>query len=485
MLELLLKNAGLREENLKTDSRQVKPGDVFFAVKGPVYDGHNYIKEVLEKDVSYVVCEHVIPGLSNEDIKKLVIVKSSREALGMSASYLFKKPSEHLSIYGVTGTNGKTTTVFLIDSILNAGANPAGFVSTVFTKTSGNIFSRSCMTTPDVVTLNRLLASMAASGKKSAVIEISSHALDQQRIYGIGLDAAVFTNITPEHLDYHKNMTGYLESKSKIFQNLKPKGRGVLNCDDALVIGLRKKIGLSRAITFGIKESSAQVRGINIELFPKGTDFDIIVENKEVVHIHTRLIGLHNVYNVLAASAALLSAGLDLDVIKKGIEKALPVPGRLDLIFSNAPFKVFIDYAHTPDALKNILECVRPMTFSKLVCVFGCGGDRDKTKRPVMGEIASGICDYVILTNDNPRRESPEAILTEIEKGMADKNKYSIIPERHRAIKKALSIAAKDDIVIIAGKGHEDYQIIGTRIIPFDDKKVSSSILEEMGYKIM
>jgi UDP-N-acetylmuramoyl-L-alanyl-D-glutamate--2,6-diaminopimelate ligase len=479
--DILFERVSFTRENVKTDSRKVGSGDIFVAIKGTTHDGHDYIREALEKGASCILCRTEPLGLSETDRKKIIVVEDTRETLGYVARHVFKDPSSSLSIYGVTGTNGKTTTVFLIDSILNNAGIASGLVSTVFTKASGETFDRSSMTTPDPMTLNRFLSQMSASGKHAAVLEISSHALDQQRVWGIGLDSAVFTNITPEHLDYHKDMATYLKDKSRIFRNLKPSGAAVLNLDDPMVISLAKTVDFPHLVTFGMG-NAADVRGRDIRLAIDGTEFDLVAGKLGSIHIRTGLVGEHNVYNMLAATAALLNSGLSLDIMREGLENAPPVPGRLDAVRTEAPFRVFVDYAHTPNALENVLRCLRPLTREKLICVFGCGGDRDKTKRPVMGKVAAKICDRVILTSDNPRTEDAGEILNQIEKGVLDKNNYSIIIQRREAIRESLKMAGKGDIVIIAGKGHENYQIVGDQVIRFDDKEVAGDMLKELGY---
>jgi len=480
-VDTLLEAGTVSGENIKTDSREVSPGDVFIALKGTVFDGHDYICEALKKGAACVLCEQEPSGLPAKDRGKIVTVRDSRAALARIARAVFGDPSGTLSVYGVTGTNGKTTTVFLIDSILNNAGRSSGLVSTVFVKTQGDVLRRSSMTTPGAVTLNRFLAEMIIGGKHAAVVEISSHALDQQRVRGIRLDSAVFTNITPEHLDYHKDMKTYLRDKSGIFCNLKPGGAAVLNLDDPMVIGLRKTIDFSDLVTFGM-DSAADVKAENIRLSGEGTEFDLTVGKLGSRHIKTAFIGKHNVYNMLAAAGALLNSGLDLKQIGEGLETSSPVPGRLDVVRANAPFRVFVDYAHTPNALENVLRCLRSLAEKKLICVFGCGGDRDRTKRPAMGRIAAEICDRVILTSDNPRTEDPGEILRQIEKGMPEENNYSIIEQRGDAIRRSLETAGSGDIVVIAGKGHEDHQIIGEETIHFNDKEIAGEILKKLGY---
>lgn len=476
-----LKKIPFSKENTKTDSRLVKPGDIFVAIKGTVQDGHKYISDVLKKGASYVLSECQIPNLTEEQMKKLVIVKDTREALGVIAAHVYNNPSESLLIYGVTGTNGKTTTVFLIDKILNYVGLRTGFISTVCIKSKKDFLEPSSMTTPDVITLNRLLFEMVVDKKKAAVIEMSSHALSQKRTYGIKLDSAVFTNISPEHLDYHKNMKDYLKEKSKIFRYLKPNGVAVINVDDSMSGELKDSIKCTEVVTFGIN-NKADVMAEGIKFDKDNTEFILTVKKAGSIKIYSKLIGKHNVYNMLSAVSALIKNDFDLKKIKKALELSRGVPGRLERVFGNFPFRVFVDYAHTPNALENIFGTLRPLTEKRLICVFGCGGDRDKTKRPVMGSIASKICDYTILTNDNPRFEDPQTILNQIEKGMFYKDRYSIIPDRKDAIREALRMADKDDVVIIAGKGHENYQIIKDKTIPFSDKIIAEELLREIGY---
>ncbi|MFH1877899.1 MAG: UDP-N-acetylmuramoyl-L-alanyl-D-glutamate--2,6-diaminopimelate ligase, partial [Candidatus Omnitrophota bacterium] len=310
---------------------------------------------------------------------------------------------------------------------------------------------------------------------------ISSHALHQKRVSGVMLDSAVFTNITPEHLDYHHDMGSYLKEKKKIFNNLKKGGIAVLNADDPRVAELKNEINCENIITFGIN-GTADVMAENISLKSHSTGFDMVSPVFGRLRINTGLIGIHNVYNILGAAGALADSGIKPEDMKNAVEQVRPVPGRLETVKSSASFRVFVDYAHTPDALENVLSCLRPLASGKLICVFGCGGDRDRTKRPLMGKIAADLCDSVILTNDNPRTEKPIDILREIEKGMAGEKSYSIIEDRETAIRQALLQADTGSIVLIAGKGHEDYQILGGKTVHFDDRETAVKILREMGY---
>jgi len=479
--EKALKSLDIDRTKIKTDSRKVVGGDIFVAIKGTRHDGHDFAGEALANGADLVICERGISEVPPALEKKLLAVDDTRKALGLITKRAFGDPSASLEVYGVTGTNGKTTTVFLIDSVLGLAGKPSGIVSTVYTKTRDEDLERSDMTTPDLVKLNTLLSEMISSGKKAAVLEISSHALDQERTCGIELDGAVFTNISPEHLDYHGDMENYLRHKSAIFKSLKPGGAGALNLDDPLVGGLVKKVSCPEMMTFGIT-SQASVTGSDIDLSIRGSRFRLNAGKAGAVEVRSPLVGRHNVYNMLAASAVLIGRGLDPGTIKKGLENARPVPGRLEPVASSAPFRVFVDYAHTPNAMENVLKCLRSLADGKLICIFGCGGDRDKTKRPVMGKIASDICDRVVVTSDNPRTEDPEDIARQIEKGMLNKNNYSIILKRHDAIRETLASAGDRDTVVIAGKGHEDHQVIGDRVVEFDDKKVAGEILRDMGY---
>lgn len=471
-----------RCEAIKTDSRLIEKGDLFVAIKGSVDDGHEHVVEALERGASAVLTERSIDGLKEKDAGKLLLVEDTREVLAEIAKKVFKDPSQSIPVYGVTGTNGKTTTVFLIESILTSSGTACGIISTVFNKTRGEELEASKMTTPDVLTVNSLLLEMIQTGKGAAALEVSSHALSQKRTLGVDLESACFTNISPEHLDYHVNMENYLQDKAKIFTLLKEGGTAVINADDPLVAGLKESLKSLKVVTFGV-DSEATVRAEEASLSEEGSEFDLSIEGMGKVHIKSSLIGKHNVSNMLAAASSLISSGVTVKEIKEGIERMKAVPGRLEAVESTSPFKVFVDYAHTPEALEKVLDCLLSLRKKRLICVFGCGGDRDRTKRPVMGRIATDKCDKVIITSDNPRTEKEEDILKEIEKGVINKNNYSIIKSRREAIREALQEASGGDIVLIAGKGHEDYQIMGEEIIHFDDSEEAKKALKSLGYK--
>jgi len=481
-LRRLAAQAGMEPSKIKTDSRSFRKGDTFVAVKGVSHDGHDHISEVIGKGAAEIWCERVPERESVRKDVKFVVVDDTRKALALIAREVYGDPTKHMKIYGVTGTNGKSTTAFLVQQVLNLAGVKCGLVSTVFNNIEGDVYKTANMTTPDVFTMNSFLAEMLSNGKSAAAIEVSSHALSQDRAFGVRLDSAVFTNITPEHLDYHKTMEAYLKDKSKIFSLLRSGGTGIINIDDARLVKLKDNIRAPKLATFGIR-NAADVRGTGIKMTASGTAFTVNTTCFGSFDAHIPLLGVHNVYNTLGAIAALLYGGISVPIIKSALEKVLPMPGRLDPITGHkAPFDIFVDYAHTPDALETVLTCLRGITPKKLICVFGCGGDRDRTKRPVMGAIAAKLSDMVVLTSDNPRSEDPEAILREIEKGITAKRNYSIISRREDAIRRSLEAAGKGDVVLIAGKGHEDYQIIGTKTFHFNDKETAGKILAELGY---
>ncbi len=468
--------AGLRD-----DSRKVLPGDIFVAVKGNSFDGHERIDEAFERGAIAVVCERGGFPESHPRRADILSVEDSRKALGSLARKFFRDPSGELIVFGVTGTNGKSTTVSIIESVFNAMGIPCGMTGTVFNRVKGDALERSDMTTQGVLRLNGMLREMVDDGKKAAAVEVSSHALDQDRVFGIGFDGAVFTNLTPEHLDYHGDMDAYLKAKAKIAGHLKPGGVLAVNNDDPKIRRFFAGLNGIDRVTFGF-ESSSDLTCSAVSSTPDGTELDLIYGGKNVGRVKSSLAGKHNISNIMGAAALFLRKGFSSRDLITGIDKAIGVPGRLERIVSPAPFSIFVDYAHTPDALRSALESVKAVTTGKLYCVFGCGGNRDRTKRPVMGRIAADISDAVILTDDNPRKEDPESILREIEKGIPEGREYRIIRDRMEAIVSAVKRAKPGDTVIIAGKGHENYQIFHDRTVHFDDRESALSALAGIGY---
>ena len=457
------------------NSKDVKAGDVFIAIKGEKADGHAYVDEAIRRGAGLcVVSKAPRKNVSEKDKSRIMVVSDTRHALSRMAAEFYGRPSEKLKVIGVTGTNGKTTVAFLLDKILNDMKFKTGMVGTIVYKIGARTFTAD-RTTPDALELNRLLSGMVREKIDYVVMEVSSHALHQKRTGHIFYDAAVFTNLTAEHLDYHKNMEDYFESKAMIFDNLKKSGVAVLNKDDARYPLFRKRIS-KRTVTYSVN-ADADIAPLDVEATLDGSKFDIKTP-KGILKIRTRLIGRHNISNILAAAATAYALGFNRKKTERSINAFSELPGRLERIDSGRGFKVFIDYAHTHDALKNVLAALKPYVKGRLITVFGCGGDRDKSKRPLMGEISGKLSDYTVITSDNPRNEDPEVIAKEIENGIKHISaNYSIILSRKQAIKKALEIARAGDIVLIAGKGHEADQIIGDKRIKFNDKETAKTFL--------
>jgi UDP-N-acetylmuramoyl-L-alanyl-D-glutamate--2,6-diaminopimelate ligase len=478
----LFQTGALNTGNLKSDSRKVRQGDVFVAVRGNSDDGHEYIDKAVSRGALAVIFDRPVKRPAISSGTSYIKVADSREALGELANAAFGDPGSHLKLFGVTGTNGKTTTVFLLHSILKASGLDPGFLSTVYNMTMDNGPVRSLMTTPGVMELYRALRDMKQNGKDSAVLEVSSHALSQKRIWGIEFKAAVFTNITPEHLDYHGDMDSYFMHKSRIFGYISPGGTAVLNRDDDKLRDIAPEGLKGRIVTFAVGHE-ADFRAKDISYDINGTSFVLDVKGEEYP-VRTRFPGEHNVYNILGALSAAVSSGVDIKDALRGVERAVPVPGRMERVVPEAPFRVFVDYAHTPDALKNVLLSLRRVTRGKLICAFGCGGDRDTGKRPKMGKIASEICDMTVLTSDNPRSEDPLLIIEQIQRGVLPGSDHLIIEDRALAIERILSMAGPGDTILVAGKGHENHQIIGHKKIFFDDReKIREIFMDKWGVK--
>jgi UDP-N-acetylmuramyl-tripeptide synthetase len=473
----MILEGGILPGKVKIDSRMVTAGDVFIAVKGVNCDGHDYIEEAAKKNPSLIICEHnhAVSGIKKEIT--VLEVEDTVDIMGYIARAIYKNPSGHMETYGITGTNGKTTTVFLLNSILEKSGQKCGFISTVYTKVNSRILEKSLMTTPAVFDLYSSLNKMYEDGKDTAIVEISSHALAQRRVWGIKLNTAVFTNITSEHMDYHGTMENYFFEKSKIIDLLKKGGKAVLNADDPMVSTLTAGKEYYNYVTFGIK-NAADVTASDIKMSTLGTEFNMFLKGSDVFKVKTSLIGEHNVYNILAAVSAVMDKSISAEILLSALKDVKAPPGRLEPVVLNDPFSVFVDYAHTPDALKNVLSCLKSLAKKNIICVFGCGGDRDRSKRSVMGKIASEYADSLIITSDNPRTEAPLSIIEQIEEGIADGVSYTVIENRESAINKAITSAQKDDVVLIAGKGHEDYQILGKTRVRFDDREVAAAAIK-------
>jgi len=446
------------------DSRHIKKGYMFVARQGFMYDSHNYVEDAIERGASVLVLEK---DLAVNCIPK-IMVKDGREALALLSNKFYKEPSKKLKVIGITGTNGKTTSALLIKSIYDNLRIKTGLISTIEYWIGDKKFKAS-KTTPESSDLNALLATMVGSGVKVAICEVSSHALALNRVLGIDFDIACFTKLGRDHLDFHKTVDDYKETKLKLFKSLSEDKLAILNRDDETFDSFAKDIK-ARLVSYGTSPLS-DIGGRLLASSVNGNKLEISWGAQKIV-VNSSLPGAHNLHNILLAFTCALSDGVPIPRIKSGIEILERIPGRFELIGN-----VIIDYAHTPDSLKAAMLSARKTSKGKLISVFGCGGERDRGKRPIMGKIATILSDFVVITSDNPRRENPDKIIDEIAKGVVREN-YRIIPERSKAIEYAINLAGKNDIVLVAGKGHEDYQEIGTDKIPFNDKKFAEKILK-------
>jgi UDP-N-acetylmuramoyl-L-alanyl-D-glutamate--2,6-diaminopimelate ligase len=459
--------------NVTCDSRAVKPGDLFIAFKGFAQDGYKFIGQAVANGAAAVLAERDFDA--SPAVKK-IIVRDTRLALPVIAANFHGDPSKKLKMVGITGTNGKTTITYIIESILRCARKESGVIGTINYRYKGKEIPAK-NTTPGPLELQGLLADMLKAKVGYAVMEVSSHSLDQGRVGGILFDDGIFTNITGDHLDYHKTLKNYFKAKAQLFDMLKKGGAAILNYDDRKVRTLAKKLR-SKVITYGLSKGS-DIRAVGLEISLSGSRFTINTPGGNIL-VETKLIGRHNVSNILAAVAVAYHEKINFKAIKEGVETVTFAPGRLEPVSAGQPFKVFVDFAHTQDALYNVLGLLKDVARNKrIITVFGCGGNRDRTKRPLMGKTACEFSDRVVITSDNPRFEDPADIIKEIELGVKGLfNNYDIVADRRKAIEKALNGASADDIVVIAGKGHEKYQIVGGEVHPFDDCKVAREIIE-------
>lgn len=463
---------------LAYDSRKVGPGIAFVAIRGTHADGHAYIAKAIELGAAAIIAEQAPP---EEGALPWVHVRHSRLALAQAAAAMHGHPAAALILAAVTGTNGKTTSAFLMHHLFNSAQMRSGLLGTVFYDLGGGQHEPATHTTPESLEIHGLLAHMRDNGCRACAMEVSSHALDQDRVHGLSFAVAVFTNLTQDHLDYHGTMEKYFEAKARLFEIVaaQPRGALIINGDDAWGRKLAERFQhTGRVIRFGFGVHN-EFRAINVRYDLTGTTFELEARGRSFL-VRSPLIGDFNVYNTLGALAAAHGVGLNLREAVAHMQKAPQVPGRLERVSENARFQIFVDYAHTPDGIVNALKTVRALRPRRIITVFGCGGDRDRTKRPRMAAAAEEGSDICVLTSDNPRTENPEQILNDTKAGFARPKSHAIIADRREAIRAALENAWEGDIVLIAGKGHEDYQDIQGQKHPFDDRKIARQLLHEL-----
>lgn len=474
-----LTNGGsnIHVSDITHDSRQVDNGTLFVAIKGATSDGHRFIDDVMRRGAVGIMSEQDAPeGFDSAWIK----VSDARHSMAVAASLIHGEPSHRLDLIGVTGTNGKTTTTYLCFAIADEADLSPAMLTTVEYRI-GNESEPAIRTTPEATDTNRFLARAADAGSKAAVMEASSQAIDLHRVDGLRFSSAIFTNLTRDHLDYHLTMEKYFDAKKKLFDGSlgeKPLSAAI-NIDDEWGRKLADELKDSdvKVTTFAI-DRDADLRGTNINVsMVKGTQFDL-VHNGSVTKIASPLVGRPHVYNMLSAAAAAFELGISGQTIAAALAKCTGAPGRFERVPHEGDFAVIVDYAHTDDALLNTLETARSLADGRIITVFGCGGDRDKTKRIPMGEIAGRLSDLTIITSDNPRNEDPMAIIAEVEKGVrSETGNYIVTSDRREAIFNAVKMVKPGDVVVIAGKGHENYQMIGNDKFHFDDREVAAEAI--------
>jgi UDP-N-acetylmuramoyl-L-alanyl-D-glutamate--2,6-diaminopimelate ligase len=458
------------------DSRQVEPGQLFVALKGRHVDGAAFAREAVARGAAGVISEAPAPP----DLQvPWGVVSDARLALALVAAEFYHHPSRDLQVVGITGTNGKTTTAHLVASIFDAARAPCSVIGTVGYRIDGET-RPAPHTTPEAPALQALLRESADRGCRACAMEVSSHALALRRVDGVVFSAAVFTNLTRDHLDFHGDMESYFQAKRRLFEMLPRDAPSLINVDDPRGQALVEASG--RPVTYGIR-GPADITPGPLGFSMEGLSFDVRTP-RGTVHVRSCLVGRPNVYNILAAVSTATALGVSFDAIERGVSALTAVPGRFQIASDTRDgITVVVDYAHTDDALRNLLETARPLTRGRLITVFGCGGDRDRTKRPLMGAVAGRLSDVVVLTSDNPRSEDPQRIIEEIQRGItADtwrggENRPIVIVDRREAIGRAVELARPGDLVLIAGKGHEKHQVIGDRVLPFDDVAVAHEAL--------
>lgn len=460
--------------SIENDNRKVQPGSLFICIKGYTVDGHNFAASAIEKGAVAIIAEKEL-----EAEVPVIVVKDTVRAMARLADTFYMQPTQQLRLIGITGTNGKTSVSHFIENIFSSIGEKTGLIGTMYTKIGQETFETK-NTTPESLTLQKTFKKMVDTGVQTAVMEVSSHALHMGRVHGCDYDIAVFTNLTQDHLDYHHTMEEYKQAKGLLFSQLgnvfdyeRPK-YAVLNGDDEASEAYALATA-AHVITYGI-DSDADVRAINMTMTASGTEFTLVTPT-DSYNITMKLVGKFSVYNVLASIATALVAGIAIEDIISAVESFKGVPGRFEVVDAGQDFSVIVDYAHTPDSLENVLKTVKQFANGKIFVVAGCGGDRDRTKRPLMAKIACQYATNPIFTSDNPRSEVPEQILKDMESGVIGET-YETIVDRREAIAYAIGEANQGDVVLIAGKGHETYQQIGDTFFDFDDRLVAKEAIE-------
>ncbi len=459
---------------ISQDSREIIENSIFVCIDGYELDGHSYIPVAIEKGATAIVVSKYVQ-IKDQSIT-VIQVDDSREALAKIATKYFNTPTNQFGLIGVTGTNGKTSTVFLIDRILQGANKKTGLIGTIENHIANRVLP-STHTTPDALALQHLFHEMVKENVNDVVMEVSSHALDLKRVVGTEFDVAVFTNLTHEHLDYHKTMEAYRDAKLKLFNMT---NKGVINIDDPYGHYMIENSQMKKVLTYSCVDSDADLFASDIHIDIKGTHFELNYLG-ETHHVDIQTPGRFSVYNALAAIGAAMHLRIDVATAVSILKTNSVVEGRFETIESKEGFYAVVDYAHAPDGLENVLKTIKEIAKGRIITVFGCGGDRDKTKRPIMGEIAGKYSDITIITSDNPRTEDPAVIVDEVEVGVKRTEcEYEKIVDRVKGIQRGLELATKDDIVLVAGKGHEDYQIIGKVKIHMDDREIIRDYIQEV-----
>ena len=454
------------------DSRRVMPGNLFVAMRGERTDGHRFVEAAIDRGASAIVLER---DSSFNPRATRIKVSDARRSMAQASAHFYNHPSQSLKVVGVTGTNGKTTTAFMVRAIMEAAGIPCGLLGTVQYQIGERVIP-SCRTTPESVEIQEMMSQMLRAGCGGVSMEVSSHALHQLRVAEVDFDITIFTNLSQDHLDYHGTMEEYFESKTMLFSALgtvRKAGRAVVNADDAYGRELIKRLGGDHAVVSYGASSAAVIRAEDVRVSAEGSYF-VVHTPQGSIPITLPLIGRYNVSNALAAIGASHALGIDLRTAESALAQFRPVPGRIERVEVPENYKVFVDYAHTADALRNVLATLAELTRGRLILVFGCGGDRDTGKRKPMGRAACELADFSILTTDNPRTEDPREIVKQIEEGFtpAARGRYHVLEDRREAIERALDIARPGDAVLIAGKGHETYQEFADTVVPFNDRHV-------------